>query len=135
MVERKSDFILQIFFGVLLLGFSGCAVLAQFGREYLPSMFFSSSFIEFLLILLGVIFVIDAVKHRHLPEKTIRLFVGMVVLLFGALPLFHVLGMLKFLPVIIFLNVSPLVLSLLLFVSALYFVVDRILLVLWNEKV
>jgi len=126
-MEKKSSFLLQLVFGVCVLMFSLFLFVSLFGWTNMPSVFASKSFVELLLVLLGVIFIIEAVKNRHLPEKTARLIVGLIVLMFGALPLFHTLGMLRFLPVIIFLDVSPIVLCVLLFFSALYFVIDRIL--------
>jgi len=129
-VKRKSFFLLHIIFGIFLMIFSVFVLLAQFNLvEY--SIFFSASFVEFLLIVLGVVLIVDAFKNKHLPERTLGLIIGIIIILFGTLPLFHAMGMLKFLPVIIFLNVNPIVLAILLFISALYLIVDRILLLFY----
>ena len=125
--KRKSFFLLHIIFGIFLMIFSVLVVLSKL--EFVESsIFFSSSFIELLLIILGVVVIVDAIKHRHLSERTVGLIIGIVILLFGTLPLFHTMGMLKFLPVILFLNVNSIVLAILLFVSAFYFIVDKFML-------
>ena len=129
-VKRKSFFILQILFGVFMLIFSVFVLLSQFNLvEY--SIFFSRSFVELLLIVFGVVLIVDSFKNRHLPERTLGLIIGIIILLFGTLPLFHSLGMLRFLPVILFLDVNIIVLAGLLLVSSVYLIVDRTLLLFY----
>lgn len=131
MLKQKSFFAFQTFIGFLFLLFGVFALLAQFDIEYgIPLELFSGSFLEFVLVLIGIFFLREALRHKDSGQRLVHMVVGLCLFLVGVFPLLVSLGVLKFLPYYIDLHVSAFVLISLILVAAIYMILDRIFLII-----
>ncbi len=127
--RKKTSIFFQIFLGVILVVFSLLSILAYLGKELVfPLVVFSSFFLEFIIFVIGIVFVIEGFKHRQSFERIVHIFVGTCLILFAAFPMLHKLDLLSFLPIIVNLQVNPYLLSFLIFAIGVYLVVDRVIL-------
>lgn len=125
-VKEKSSFLFHIFFGILFMALAVLSLLAHAGREYILSVsVFSAGFLEVLLMLIGIFFIREAVRNKGSAQRTVHFFVGLFLFFFAIFPIFQTIGLLRYLPVHIDLAVSPVLLSVLLFFSGVFFLVDR----------
>jgi len=124
--HAKKVYVVEIILGFILICFSICSILTRLGiNVYFPSWVYSSGMMQLILLFIGILFIVHGVRHLHHNDGKINIGLGIVLMLFGMLPLFNTLGMFTFLPIIIVLKASPIVLSVLLLFSGLYLVVDR----------
>lgn len=131
MLKQKFFLAFQPFIGILVLLFGIFALLAQLDIEYgIPLELFSQSFLEVVLVLIGVFFLREAVRHKDSGQRLVHMVVGLSLFFVGIFPLFVSLGVLKFLPYYIDLTVSPFVLISLILVAAIYMILDRIFLLI-----
>ena len=129
MIKQKSFFVFQTGIGFLFLLFGLFAFLAHFDIEYfIPLEVFSQTFLEVVLVFIGIFFIREAVRHKDSGQRLVHIVVGLCLFFVGMFPLFVTLGILKFLPYYIDLTVSPLVLPFLILIAAVYMILDRILL-------
>jgi len=128
-IRKKSFFVFHIFLGFVILALGILGFLAQFELEFfIPSAVFSATFLEIFILLVGIFFIREAVQNKKTQERFVHFIIGFSLFFFSLFPLFVSLGILKFLPYYIDLDVSPFVLSLLLFCSGIYMILDRIFL-------
>lgn len=127
-VHRKSKIAGELILGILLTIFSIFTLLSYFGIIVLfPNWVYSAGILEIVLMIVGIFFMNKGLKERHDTEGKIDVGVGAVMFLFGMLPLFNTIGLLKFLPVIIRLKVGVAVLGIILLFAGLYLIVDRLI--------
>jgi threonine/homoserine/homoserine lactone efflux protein len=127
--DKKKVYITEILLGFILVCFSVCAVLARLGvNTYFPNWVYSSGMMQLILLLVGILFISHGTRHWHHTDGKVNIGLGVVLMMFGMLPLFNNLGLLTFLPIIIVLKASPVVLAILLLFSGIYLVVDRFIL-------
>ena len=127
MIKQKSFFVFQTAIGFFFLLLGIFAFLAYFDMEYfIPLEIFSETFLEVVLVFIGIFFIRESVRHKDSGQRFIHLVVGLSLFFVGMFPLFVTLKILKFLPYYIDLTVSPLVLTFLIFVAAIYMILDRI---------
>ena len=125
-MRRKSSFLFHIFFGVLFTLIAVFALLAQAGKEYyFPVSMFSATFLELMLLLLGIFYIYEGVRYKESGYRSVHIFVGLALLALSVFPIFQSVGIFKLLPVYIDFSVSILLLSVLLFFSGLFFLLDR----------
>ncbi len=129
MKQQKSFFLFHILFGVVFSALGIFAFLAQMGQEYfIPVSVFTPVFLEVMILLVGIFFIREAVGNKDSQQRFVHFVVGLSFFSFAILPLFVTLGVLKFLPYYIDLQLSPYILSLLLSFAGFYMVFDRIFL-------
>lgn len=129
MIKQKSFFVFQTVLGALLFFFAIFALLRQFGvSSFLPLEFTSQSFLEVVLMLVGVFFLREAVRHKNSGQRIAHFVVGLSLFLVAVFPLFVSLGILKVLPYYIDLTVNSLLLSFLVLLGAVFMILDRIFL-------
>ena len=127
--KRKSFFLVHIFLAGIFVFLGIFAILASFGKTYfLPLGMFTTTFLEVLLLVIGLFFIREAVQNKGSGQRFVHLVVGLFLFFFALLPLFVSLGLLWFLPFYVELEVGPLILSLLLLFAGVYMAFDRFLL-------
>ena len=130
MIKQKSFFLVHILFGIVFLGLGILAFFAQMGMEYfIPANVFTAIFLEVMILLVGIFFIREAVRNKDSQERFVHLVVGLSLFFFAVIPLLVSLGIIKFLPYYIDLNISSYILSLLLLFAGAFMIIDRIFLV------
>ncbi|MDP3728994.1 MAG: hypothetical protein Q8R18_06110 [bacterium] len=131
MLKQKTFFIFHAFLGLVFASLGFFAFLAQMEKEFfLPLNLFSSTFLEVMILLIGLFFIREGVRNRDSQQRFVHFVVGLSLFFFAIFPLFVLLGVLKFLPYYIDFQVSDYVLSFLVLGAGLYMIFDRIFLVL-----
>ena len=118
--------------GLLLIAYSIVAFLAELRGGTEPLFLLSSSALQLLLVALGAILLRTAWKFGK-KINFVNMLVGLFLVIFGALPIALELGLSRVLPYTLDLKTSVLMLTLVLFFSSLYFIVDLYLEVFKNE--
>ena len=120
-IQEKTLRGFQFIFGIALLIYSVLLLVGDFqGKTFL---FFSPFVLEILVLLLGLFFIRDGLFARK--KHLVSFLVGFFLFFLGLFPILVDADLLDFLPVHVELTVSPFLLSLLLFFSSAYFLVDR----------
>jgi len=128
-IQQKSFFLLHILSGIVFSALGIFAFLAQMGQEYfIPITVFTPLFLEVMILLIGIFFIREAVQNKNTQERFVHFVVGLSLFFFAILPILVTLGVLKFLPYYIDLQLSPYILSLLLSFAGFYMIFDRIFL-------
>ncbi len=124
MKQKKYLVLLQIIFSFIFLCLG---IFSIFGIEvFIPVSVFSSLFLEVMILLIGIFFIREGVNNRDSEHRVVHLIIGLVLFFVAIFPIFVLLGVLKFLPYYIKLEVSPLVLGIVLFFAGLYMFLDRL---------
>lgn len=128
-MKQKALLFFHVFFGIVFSALGVLGFVAQMGKEYfIPLEVFTPVFLEVMILLVGIFFIREAVRNKDSQQRFVHFVVGLSFFFFAILPLFVTLGVLKFLPYYIDLQLSPYILSLLLSFAGFYMVFDRIFL-------
>ncbi|HIH14732.1 MAG: hypothetical protein QT08_C0009G0071 [archaeon GW2011_AR17] len=130
MIKQKTFFLFHAFFGIVFSLLGVLSLLGQFGYVYfIPLRVFTLSFLEVMIMLVGLFFIREAVRNKNSEQRFVHFVVGLGLFFFAIFPLFVTLGVLKFLPYYIDLEMNVYVLSFLLLGAGLYMIFDRVFLV------
>tara|TARA_Y100000310_G_scaffold318707_1_gene373090 strand:- start:622 stop:1023 length:402 start_codon:yes stop_codon:yes gene_type:complete len=123
-VRQKFVQSLHLILGALLLLYSVAAFFSILrGGNFSYSFLFFPGFVEMLLMALGVLMMKHAIQVKQ-EHRLLDFFIGIVLFFFGVIPIAATLGLSYFLPVVVDLEPSMFVLTIVLFFSSLYFLVD-----------
>lgn len=126
--KKRTSVYFQIFMGVLLVIFSVLAICAYLGKEIVfPVWFFSSFILEFVLFIIGIVFVTEGFKNRKAHDRIFEVLIGSSLIVFSAFPMLHKLELLTFLPIIVDLKINPYLLCILILIVGVYLIVDRVI--------
>ena len=132
--KKRTSIYFQIFLGVLLVIFSVLAISAYLGKEIVfPVWFFSSFILEFVLFIIGIVFVVEGFKNRKAHDRILEVLIGSFLIVFSAFPMLHKLEMLTFLPLIVNLKINSYLLAFLILIIGVYLIVDRVILLFTEE--